>query len=90
VVKAIAFRVLVGATLVLGFSYFFEASYYLSLIIVAVLVLFGETIHLPENMPGAYDNPKGEVLHPYKALVIAVILIFTLVGFGYVFPEIYE
>ncbi|WP_444884629.1 hypothetical protein [Microbulbifer sp. PSTR4-B] len=87
--KGIAIRTILAAAFVIAISFFFGASFYLSLIIVAGLGVFGEIIHMPENMPGAIDNPDGKELHPAKAICIGLVVVLVLIGFGILFPELY-
>ncbi len=89
-VKGIVLRIIIWIAFIYAISHFFEASYYLAFIIVLVLGLFGEIIHMPENMPGSVDNSDGKELHPYKVLVLATIFVFVFVGLGEAFPELYE
>ena len=75
--------------MVVAISYFFGASFYMALIGVVGFGVFGEIVHMPENMPGEYDNPEGKGLHPAKAILIGVFLVMVLVGVGYIFPVLY-
>ena len=88
--KGIAIRVVLGVALVIAISFFFSASFYLSIIIVAGLGQVGEIIHMPENIPGEVDNLDGDELHPAKAIFLGLAVIFVLVGLGVLFPEIYS
>ncbi|WP_045857993.1 hypothetical protein [Teredinibacter purpureus] len=88
--KWVAIRIVLAAVLVIAISLFFEASFYLSLILVAGLGIFGEIIHMPENMPGAADNPDGSELHPTKTIFIGLVVVLVLVGLGVLFPGLYS
>jgi len=76
--------------LVLVLVHGFSASYLIALIIIAVLGIFGEVIHLPENLPGETDNPVGNDLHPAKAILIGSLIVFALVALEEMFPVLYE
>jgi len=86
----IGIRIALIVGLVLAISYFFSASFYLAIVIVSAMGLFGEVIHFPENMPGEYDNPEGKDLHPVKAMALGALIIGSLVVVGYLFPELYN
>jgi hypothetical protein len=86
----IGIRIVLVVGVVLAISYFFSASFYLALVIVAVFGVFGEVIHMPENMPGECDNPEGKDLHPAKAIILGALAIAVLVGIGHLFPELYN
>ena len=58
----------------------------MALLVVLVLGLLGELIHLPENMPGEYDNPEGDNAHPYKVISFAMVLIIGVVFIANYFP----
>ena len=75
---------------VLGISYFFGASFYASLLVVSVLGLLGEVVHMPENLPGAYDNAEGEEPHPAKTITLASLVFLVLVAIGHLFLELYN
>tara|TARA_R100001460_G_scaffold96608_1_gene139021 strand:- start:42 stop:335 length:294 start_codon:yes stop_codon:yes gene_type:complete len=87
--KSLLLKGVLITALVLVLVYVFSASYFLALIIVATLGIFGEIIHLPENMPGEADNPDGEGLHPAKAILIGGVIVVALVVLGEVFPVLY-
>ena len=83
-------RVVLVVGMVLVISYFFSASFYLAFVVVAVLGVFGEVIHMPENIPGEYDNPDGKDLHPAKAIILGALIVAVLVGIGHLFPDLYN
>lgn len=88
--KSLLLKGALVTALVLVLVHVFSASYFLALIIVAILGIFGEIIYLPENMPGEADNPDGEDLHPARAILIGGVIVFALVVLGEVFPVLYE
>ena len=88
--KSVAIRLVIAFVMVGAISYFSNASYYLALIIVVVLSIFGEIIHMPENLPGASDNPDGKEVHPAKAMFLGILVVVALVGIGEAMPELYE
>ena len=88
--KEFTIRIVLVIGLIIAISFFFDASFYLSLVIVAVLAGFGEIVHMPENMPDAVDNPDGKELHPMKAIFISLCIVLALVSLGVLFPELYN
>jgi hypothetical protein len=87
--KGIAIRMVLAAALVMAISFFFESSFYLAIIIVSGLGMFGEIIHMPENLPGASDNPDGKELHPARVIFIGLAVVLFLIGLGVFFPGLY-
>lgn len=71
-------------------SFFFGSSFYMSVVIFTALGVFGEMVHMPENMPGAADNPEGKEVDPIKAMAIGVLVVLVLVVVGFLFPEVYR
>ncbi|WP_444913290.1 hypothetical protein [Microbulbifer sp. PAAF003] len=88
--KGIALRLALVVVLATAISFFFGISFYMSVVIVAALGVFGEMVHMPENMPGATDNPEGKEAHPIKAMAIGVLVVFVLLFVGFLFPEVYR
>ena len=83
-------KVALIAGMVLAISYLFNANLYLALVIVAVLGVLVGVVHMPENMPGEYDNPEGKDLHPAKAIGLGALVVSVLIVVGYLFPELYN
>jgi hypothetical protein len=82
--------VIIWVLLTLGISYFFGASFYLALIIVSALGVFGEIVHMPENKPTKDDNSEENNLHPAKTILFGTLLVLVLVLIGHLYPEAYS
>lgn len=88
--KGVALKLALISGLVLGVSYFVDASFFLAMITVCALCLFGEIVHMPENMPGAVDNLDRKGLHPAKAMFLLLGIMVALIALGEFFPELYS
>ena len=69
-------------------SYFLKASFVLTPILVAGILVFFTFVHLPEDMPGGYDNPEGEGIHPYRFFFIAAGITLVSILVWYIFPAL--
>jgi len=83
-------NILIFIVAICSVSYIFNISFLISSMIIAVFGLFGEIVHLPENLPGKIDNPDGKSIHPWKAITIGTAIIFILFALGYAFPSLYQ
>lgn len=71
-------------------SYFTQLSLLFSGICLCIVVAIAQLIHLPEDMPGGYDNPNGEELHPKWIILTALVFSVILYFLGWTFPSLEE
>ncbi|WP_444921772.1 hypothetical protein ACJJID_05185 [Microbulbifer sp. CnH-101-G] len=88
--KGILLRIALVVVLAAAISHFFGSSFYMNVVIITTLGVLGEVVHMPENMPGAADNPEGKEIHPFKAMAIGVVIVLVLLVVGFLFPEVYR
>lgn len=69
-------------------AYIFNLSIWLGFIISCCVVIAAQIVHLPEDLPGGYDNQDGNEVHPYWVLAFMVVLILLLIGMASIFPEL--
>jgi ABC-type antimicrobial peptide transport system permease subunit len=67
-------------------SFFGGVNIILSGIIVCIFACLMQLIHMPEDMPGVYDNPDGESFHPKSVFLSMSGLFILLLIFGKLFP----
>ncbi|MFS1524250.1 hypothetical protein ACL7TT_09065 [Microbulbifer sp. 2304DJ12-6] len=86
--KGIALRLALVVVLAAAISFFFESSFYVSIVIATALGVFGEMVHMPENMPGAADNSEEKEVHPFKAMAIGALVVSILLVVDFLFPKL--
>ena len=72
----------------IAFSYFTQLSLLFSGIYVCLFIAITQTLHLPEEMPGGYDNLDGEELHPKWVLLTTLGSSVFLYLLGWKFPSL--
>ena len=69
-------------------AYMFSTSIWLAFIVTSGLALAAQVVHMPEEIPGGYDNPEGNEVHPFWVMAYLAILVIISLVLVYTFPEL--
>jgi H+/Cl- antiporter ClcA len=87
-ISAILYSSIVLPFVAVVVAYMFGLSIWLGFLITCGLGIAAQIVHLPEELPGGYDNQEGKQVHPFWVLAYLAFLLLALACVATIFPEI--